>query len=87
VTKEVYVTTVMRVEVECESLTLTLTLTLIFFHFVYLEFGKGGGLICIDVVVIWVVSDVDCLAIKLQVRFLIHDVMDNLGVVYPQYWL
>jgi hypothetical protein len=40
VTKEVYVTTIMRVEVECESLTLTLTLN--FFHFVYLEFGKGG---------------------------------------------
>jgi len=65
VTKEVYVTTIMRVEVECESCTLTLTLTLNFFSFCLFEIWKGGSLICIDVVVIWVVSVVDCLAIKL----------------------
>jgi hypothetical protein len=63
VTKEVYVTTIMRVEVECESLTLTLTLN--FFSFCLFGIWKGGSLICIDVVVIWVVSVVDCLAIKL----------------------
>jgi hypothetical protein len=39
------------------------------------------------VVVIWVVGATDCLAAKLQRRFHAHDVMDSLGVVYPQYWL
>jgi hypothetical protein len=36
----------------------------------------------------WVVRVIDCLVIlKLQGRCLIHGMMDNLGVVYPQYWL
>jgi hypothetical protein len=81
----VYATTIMRVEVECESLNLTLTLN--FFTFCLLGIWKGGSLICIDVVVIWVVRVVDSLVIELQGRFPIHDVMDSLGVVYPQYWL
>jgi hypothetical protein len=38
-------------------------------------------------VVIWVVRVVDCFVVELQGRFLAHDVMDNWGVVYPQYWL
>jgi hypothetical protein len=38
---------------------------------------KGGSLICINVVVIWVVRAVDYFVAKLQGRFLAHDVMDN----------
>jgi hypothetical protein len=38
VTKEVYATTIMRVETKCASLTLTLTSS--FFHIIYLEFGR-----------------------------------------------
>ncbi len=38
VTKEVYATTIMRVEIKCASLTLTLTS--FFFHIIYLEFGR-----------------------------------------------
>ncbi len=48
---------------------------------------EGHNLTCIDVVVIQVVGVVDCLATKLQGGFLALDVMDSLGVVYPQYWL
>jgi hypothetical protein len=71
------------VEAKCVSLTQTL----IFFALCLFGFWKGGSLICIDVVVIWVVGAIDCLAAKLQGRFHAHDVMDNSGVVYPQYWL
>jgi hypothetical protein len=48
---------------------------------------EGGSLICIDVVVIWVVGAIDCLAAKLERRFLTYDVMESLGVMHPQYWL
>jgi hypothetical protein len=84
VTKEVYVATIMQMEVECASLTLIVTL--IFFTLSIWNF-EGGNLICIDVVVIWVVRVIDCLATKLQGRFLSHGVVNSLGVVYPQYWL
>ncbi len=30
---------------------------------------------------------VDCLVKDLEGRFPIHGMMDNMGVVYPQYWL
>jgi hypothetical protein len=33
------------------------------------------------------VGVIDCLIVKLQGRFSIHGIMNNLGVVYPQYWL
>jgi len=39
VTKDVYATTIMRVEAKCVGLTLTLTFN--FFHIIYLEFGGG----------------------------------------------
>jgi hypothetical protein len=45
---------------------------------------ERGSLICIDVLVVKVV---DYLATKLRGRFPTHGVIDNLGVVYPQYWL
>jgi hypothetical protein len=36
----------------------------------------------------WVVRVIDCLVtLKLQGRCLTHGMVDNLGVVYPQYWL
>ncbi len=34
-----------------------------------------------------VLGVVDFLVAKLQVRFLVHKVIDSLGVVYPLYWL
>jgi len=58
-----------------------------FFALCLFGIWKGGSLICIDVVVIWVVGATYCLAAKLQRRFHVHDVMDSSGVVHPQYWL
>jgi hypothetical protein len=34
-----------------------------------------------------VVGATACLVAKLERRFLTHDVMENLDVMYPQYWL
>jgi hypothetical protein len=33
------------------------------------------------------VGVIDCLVNELEGRFPAHGVMDNLSVVYPQYWL
>ncbi len=40
----------------------------------------GDGCMCL-------VKVIDYLTMKLQGRFSIHGIMDNLGVVYPQYLL
>ncbi len=88
VTRKVYVTSIVWVEVECIGLTLTIIYFICFIFFTLSIWNlEGRSLICIDVVIIWVVRAIDCLAAKLERKFLTYDVMESLGVMYPQYWL
>ncbi len=87
VTREVYVTFITQVEAKCKNKVSPLSFCL----FQFCPLNNLNFRVCF-VALNWMwqlgfVGVVYFFVIKLHGRFLVHGFMDNLGVVYPQYWL